>query len=164
MNHPLSNPGSAPNFSELSNRVNAGVSLHQRKIRALAAAAFAFGFLTIVASIVVITLYTMFYQPKQNYLLKQVLSAAQAKQAAATSSDKTAAPPTPDIGAAQVTLTAALSYGVMFLAIAIGCLAIGTIVMVTLIVVQRRATLSHISTSLAQISEQLKALNAGAKA
>ena len=151
---------SNPNFSAYADQINAGINSHRRTISALTTAAFAIGFLTIIASIVVVFCYVVFYQPKQNELLKQVLAAALAQQPTAGSEQK------PDHGAAaevnirsaQAALTGALSYGVVFLSIAIGCLALGTIIMLALIMLQRRATLAHISTSLAQISAQLKQL------
>jgi hypothetical protein len=46
----------------------------------------------------------------------------------------------------------------MLVAVAVGLLALGTLVMLALMVSQRRATLHQINTSLAQIAEQLREL------
>jgi hypothetical protein len=48
------------------------------------------------------------------------------------------------------------------LAVAVGLLAVGTLVLLAVVIISRRATLHQINASLAQISHQLKQLHAGA--
>ena len=63
-----------------------------------------------------------------------------------------------DFPSVQATMTHVLSFGTMLVAVAVGFLAAGTLVMLALVVLQRRATLHQINVSLVQISGQLKEL------
>ncbi len=158
-----SGPASRPDITTLNERIASGVQLHQRKMRALTGAAFLFGFLAVTASIAVVAAYFVFYRPKQMELLRQVTIAAQALRTnPAPPPQIPENPPLPplDFPSVQVTMTHVLGFGTMLVAIAVGLSAGGTLVMLALVVLSRRATLSQINLSLAQISTQLKDLRA----
>ncbi len=63
-----------------------------------------------------------------------------------------------DFPSVQATMTHVLSFATMLVAIAVGLSALGTLVVLALVILTRRATLNQINVSLAQISTQLRNL------
>ncbi|MDB6026052.1 MAG: hypothetical protein JWM68_2275 [Verrucomicrobiales bacterium] len=158
-----SNPVTS-DISSISERVASAVRAQKRTMGILTGAAFSFGFATIIASVIIVAGYFLLYQPKQNHLLKLAKEAAQAQSAGtryippANENSSRGEPKPVDIPFLILTNTHALGIGIMLVAAAVGLLALGTVVTLTLVVVQRRATLNQINLSLAQISSQLKEL------
>lgn len=142
----------------MNERVLAGVKAHRRKIRILTGATFVFGFLAIAASVALVWAYLILVLPKQ----KQMLRDAE-YPALKTSAGVAAEPPAIQEAirridrtlSTEVLMMHVMSVGVTLVCIAVGVLGLGTLVLVALVMVQRRATLSQISDSLAQISRQL---------
>lgn len=126
-------------------------------MKILTSAALFFGFLAIAASVAIVSAYFVLYRPKQLQLLRDVTIAAQAAQPTPAPGENP--PPRKlDFPSVQATMTHVLSFGTMLVAVAVGFLAAGTLVMLALVVLQRRAALHQINVSLVQISGQLKEL------
>ena len=154
-------PGASPELSAINERVTASIRSHQHKIRALAGVALLLGFLAITASVVIVSAYFVFYRPKEKEVLRQVtLAAEQARVNPAPAEGGAAPAPKPpfDFPSIQATMTFFHSVVITLLAAAVGLLALGTVVLVAVIILNRRATLHQVNASLAQISFQLREL------
>lgn len=153
------NTASTSEMPALNERVAETVRGHQRRLRLLTCAAFVFGFLAIAASVAIASAYFILYRPKQMQLLRDVTTAAQEARP-----DNGATPngqPTRrnlDFPSVQATMTHVLSFGTMMVAVSVGLLGTGTLVLLAVVVLSRRTTLQRINSHLAQISAQLKEL------
>lgn len=168
MNQSTSNPpASSPDADAINERVATAVTSHQRKIRALTGVAFCLGFLAIAASVLIVSVYFVLYRPKEKQLMHMVTVAAEeAKKNPATVPGATGDLPQskfyyPSVQAAH---TYFLSLCIMLTALAVGLLALGTLVLLIVVVLNRRATLNQINAGLAQISNQLRELQEGERA
>lgn len=154
-------PGASPELSAIHERVTASIRSHQHKIRALTGVAFLLGFLAITASVIIISGYFVFYRPKEKEVLLQVTLAAEQARAKPAPADGGTAPASKlpfDFPSIQASMTFFHSVLITLLAAAVGLLALGTLVLVAVVILNRRATLQQINVSLAQISDQLKEL------
>lgn len=154
-------PQELPDFSAISERVTAGVRMHQRKIRALTSAAFLLGFLAIAASVLIVSGYFVLYRPKEKEVLRQVTAAAERAKQNPAPAQGGAAPESKlpfDFPSVQATMTFFHSVVITALAVAVGLLAMGTLVLLAVVILSRRATLDQINMSLAQISAKLQAM------
>jgi len=154
-------PASTPDANTLNERVITAVRSHQRTIRVLTSLAFLLGFLAIAASIVIVSAYFVLYRPKEKQLLREVTLAAQQARQNPTQTQGTAgdAPKLKfDYPSVQATHTYFLSICIMLTALSVGLLALGSLVLLAVVVLNRRVTLNQINTSLAQISSQLREL------
>ncbi len=154
-------PAAVPNANAINERVVTAVRSHQRTIRALTSLAFLLGFLAIAASIVVVSAYFVFYRPKEKQLLREVTAAAEQSNHTSAAGQGTGEGVWKlqfDYPSVQATHTYFLSVCIMLTALSVGLLALGTIVLLTVVVLNRRVTLNQINTSLAQISGQLREL------
>ena len=158
-NQPI-NPASLPDASVIHERVTASVRSHRRTIRMLTSVAFFLGFLSVVASVVIVSNYFVFYRPKEKQLLRDVTLAAQEAKTNPTPQEPAGSSPklSFDYPSVQATMTYFHSVVITFLAVAMGLLALGTLVLLVVVVLNRRATLGQINASLAQISSQLREL------
>ena len=157
-------PEEQPDFSAISERVTVGVRAHQRKIRALTSAAFLLGFLAIAASVLIVSGYFVLYRPKEKEVLRQVTLAAERAKQNPAPAEGGATPQSKlpfDFPSVQATMTFFHSVVITALAVAVGLLAVGTLVLLAVVILSRRATLNQINASLAQISTQLKELQPG---
>ena len=152
-------PDLTPEVSVLHERVAETVRGHQRRLRLLSSAAFLFGFLAIATSVAIASAYFVLYRPKQLQLLRDVTTAAKEAR------PDNGAPPSGqpprrslDFPSVQATMTHVLSFGTMMVAVSVGLLGTGTLVLLAVVVLSRRATLQQINSHLAQISAQLKEL------
>jgi len=154
-------PASAPEANAIHKRVITGVRSHQRTIRVLSSLAFLLGFLAIAASIVIVSAYFVLYRPKEKQLLREVtLAAQQAQQAKQTQGTAADAPKLNfDYPSIQATHTYFLSICILLTALSVGLLALGSLVLLAVVALNRRVTLNQINTSLAQISAQLRELH-----
>ena len=105
------------------------------------------------ASLLIASAYFILYRPKQMQLLRDVTIAAQEAHP-----DGQAARRPLDFPSVQATMTHVLSFGTMMVAVSVGLLGAGTLVLLAVVVVGRRATLQQVNASLAQISAQLQQL------
>ncbi|MDB6038811.1 MAG: hypothetical protein JWM99_2652 [Verrucomicrobiales bacterium] len=146
---------------ETGARVFDEIAKHQRKMRALTGLACTFGILAVVASILIIAGYLVLYLPKQKQLMQDFGARIERIDSTATLPPG-AQSPSPrdryDFPHIQVIMMNAVSFGGMLVAVAVGLLAAGTLTVLALIVVSRRATLDQINASLRQITEQMKLL------
>ena len=153
---PSSNPASSPEISAINERVAVSVRSHQRRIRALTGFAFLLGFLAVAASVIIVSAYFVFYRPKEKEVLRQVTLAAEQAKANPAPAEGGAAPKLPfDFPSVQATMTFFHSVLIALLAGAVGLLALGTLVLLAVVILNRRATLQQVNASLAQISAQL---------
>jgi len=117
------------------------------------------GFISIIASFAIVAGYFVLYRPKQMQLMQDFgAKVEQVSPATAATPPGASARARYDFPHIQVIMTHALSFGTMLIAVAVGFLSAGTIIMLALVVLQRRATLQQINVGLAQISDQLKQL------
>jgi hypothetical protein len=161
--NPSTTPETSPEFAGIAARATAGVRTHQNFLRVLTGTAFVLGFLAVAASVLIVCAYFVLYRPKEKEVLLQVTLAAEQAKARATPSDNEAAPPPKlpfDFPSVQATMTFFHSVVIAGLAAAVGILALGTLVLLAVVVLGRRATLQQINLSLTQISTQLRALQA----
>ena len=148
--------------SDLNQRVTAAVRSHGTKIRVLTSVAFLFGFLTVAASVLFVAGYLIFYLPKQKQMLRDAEIAAQQANSrpAGEESVPDAIKRIDRFLGVQIVMSYAVSMGTTGLAIVVGVLGLGTLVLLTVVVLNRRVALQQINVSLAQISEQLRELQA----
>ena len=157
--NPSSNPASSPEISAINECVAVSVRSHQRRIRTLTGVAFLLGFLAVAASVVIVSAYFVLYRPKEKEVLRQVTLAAEQAKANPAPAEGDAAPRLPfDFPSVQATMTFFHSVVIALLAGAVGLLALGTLVLLAVVILNRRATLQQVNASLAQISTQLKKL------
>ena len=158
-NDPSSNPPASSELSLLHERVSAGVRSHQRKIRMLAGLAFFLGFVAVAASMLTVVGYFVFYRPKEKEVLRQVTLAAERAKANRPAGETSPDARLPfDFPSVQATMTFFHSIVITLLAGAVGLLALGTLTLVVVVLLSRRATLHQINENLIQISTQLKLL------
>ena len=153
MNTPPTNP--LTNLDDINVRVAAAVKAQRNRIRALTSMALLFGFLAIGASILIVAFYPVMYLPKQKELIRRAEAAA--TQAKTETTEESLRRLDKFVGA-EILMTHVISMGTTIVAAAVGILALGTLVLVLVVVLNRRATLNQINASLAQISIQLKEL------
>lgn len=152
MNNQPDNP--LPNIAALNERITSGVQSHRVKIRLLTSVAFLFGFLAIATSILLVWCYLFLYLPKDKQLMRDA-----ANFAAGQRSTEDAVKRIDNFLGAQILMTHVISMATTIVAIAVGVLGLGTLVLLTVVMLNRRATLSQINASLAQISNQLRELH-----
>ena len=158
MNH-QSNPPSSLDSGSINERVLSSVRSHRTTLRVLTSIAVLLGFLSIAGSGLTVFGYFVFYRPKQVHMMNDAGLAHQRLRTNALGTDpnEDAANQRKFLGATMA-LTYALSIGTAVIAFAVGTLALGTMVLLAIIILQRRATLHQVSASLAQISAQLREL------
>ena len=149
-NHPSDTPQSAFN-----DQVNTAVRAHRGKIRLLTGVAFLFGFLAIATSVALVWCYLIVYLPKDKQVMRD--AGIVASQRNAVSATERANWPDQFLGS-QIAFTHAISLAVTILSVAVGVLALGTLILAIVVTLNRRVTLNQINTSLAHISDQLRDL------
>lgn len=132
-----------------------GVRAHRLKLRALNIGASLLGVAAVLTSILIVWSYLILYLPKDKQIMRDAEAAALQAKAAPS-------PDTPNQQTqflqAEIAFTHVIAMCVTLIAIAVGVLGLGTLLLLGVIVVNRRATLSRIQISLAQMSEQLRLL------
>jgi len=157
-----SDPGALPDLPAVNERVAAAVHSHRVRIRVLTTVSFLFGFLAVAASVFVVWCYLIFYLPKQKALLRAAevaVEEARTNPAAGEASIQDAVKRIDRFLGAEIHLTHVASMGTTAVASVVGILGLGTLVLLTVVVLGRRATLNQINANLSQISNQLKELH-----
>jgi hypothetical protein len=155
MNHQPNPP--TPDAGAINELVKTAVHSHRIKLRVLNTVAFVFGFVAIATSIFIVCCYLMFYLPKQRVILQDVFSKRTVEQARTnTDSIKDEVKRMHGLLGSEVVMTYALSIGVMIVALAVGVLGLGTLILLTVVILNRRVALSRINANLTQISKQLR--------
>lgn len=157
MNH-QSNPPT-PDASANNERVKTAVRAHRIKLRILTTAAFGCGIIAIAASIYIAWNWVIFLPvqrqllhdtPKFNYFARPANESA---EDGIKRIDKTLR-----YQAAMAYVASTQATGA---ALAVGVLGLGTLMMLTVVVLNRRVTLNQINVNLTQISNQLRELQVG---
>ena len=144
-----------PNVDDINTRVATAVNAHRTKVRVLMSMALLFGFLAIAASILIVAIYPVMYLPKQKEIIKQAETAL--IQAKIETVEEKLQRLDRFLGV-EIFMTHVISMGTTIVAAAVGILALGTLVLMLVVMLNRRVTLNQINASLAQISSQLKDL------
>jgi hypothetical protein len=159
MNSP--HPSSQPEPAAIHHRVLDAVRSHRIKIRLLTGVAFLFGFVTVIASVLFVCFYLVLYLPKQKQILRDAEIAHQATSNPAAGAEpmREAIERIDKFLGVQITFTHVISMGTTMIAVVVGILGLGTLVLLTVVVLNRRVALQQINVSLAQISQQLQELS-----
>ena len=149
----------AADFNHFTEGITNAVGAHRRKMRILTGAALLFALLALVASIGTVAGYLVFIRPKQTQMLNNYTFTGNPPRVVPAPTAAGAAPSESAVFASQEVVMTYVSFlGTMLVAMAVGLSATGTLVLLVLVVLQRRATLQQINVSLARISAQLKDL------
>ena len=148
------------NVDPVHRRVMAGVKAHRLKLRVLTTAAFVLGFLAMIASLLVVWYYPIYILPKQRAMEEDTMQLMKQFQTNAIASA-----PQYDAGkqmgkllVVQIQVANVITIGTAVVAAAVGLLGLGTLTLLTMVILNRRVALTQISTSLAEISSQLREL------
>ena len=143
-------------------RVLQSLRNQQRWLRALTAAAVAFWVLAVVGGIGVFACYSIFYAPKEKQMLRDYEVYGQLRTPANGDPEHRNQPAmsTEKALALHFTMNYVMTKGLLVVAATVVVLSCGTLITLLLVVLNRRVTLRQINHSLAQISEQLRQLQA----
>ena len=158
-----SNPSPPPPPADIHDRVTIAVRSHRIKIRVLTSMAFVFGFLAVAASGFLVLCYLILYLPKQKQILRDAEIVAQQASSMAGGGEESVQDAVKRIDkflGVQVTLTHVVSMGTTMVAVVVGVLSLGTLVLLIVVILNRRVTLNQINVSLAQLADQLRELQA----
>jgi len=152
--NPQPNPA-MPDAGAINERIKTAVHSHWIKLRLLTAAAFVFGFVAIATSIFIVGFYVIMYLPKQREMLYESQKAMEQAKTG-TDSAEAGVKRIDNYLRHEVILTYVMSLGVTLVALAVGALGLGTLILLAVVVLNRRVTLNQINVSLAQVSNQLR--------
>ena len=156
MNDPLKTP--TPDAGAINELVKTAVHSHRIKLRVLTAAAFVFGFVAVAASILIASL-CLHQWPWQSEILKDLpypKTMEQARPNTESAGDRLNR--VERIIHQEAFMTRMASTEAAGAALAVGVLGLGTIILLTVVILNRRVALNQINNSLAQISSQLREL------
>jgi hypothetical protein len=137
----------------------------QQRLKWLTVTAVALWSLAVITSVGVLISYSVFYAPKERQVMADygayghLLERSAAMPNGEPSPDR---PPTPAEKALglQFTMSYVMTKAILIVAVSVVILSCGTLATLLLVIFNRRVTLRQINHSLAQISGQLKALQA----
>jgi len=156
MNDPLKTP--TPDAGAINELVKTAVHSHRIKLRVLTAAAFVFGFVAVAASILIASL-CLHQWPWQSEILKDLpypKTMEQAKPNTESAEDRLNR--IERIIHQEAFMTRMASTEAAGVALAVAVLGLGTLILLTVVVLNRRVALNQINASLVQISNQLREL------
>ena len=156
MNDPLKTP--TPDAGAINELVKTAVHSHRIKLRVLTAAAFVFGFVAVAASILIASL-CLHQWPLQSEILKDLpypKTMEQAKPNTESAEDRLNR--IERIIHQEAFMTRMASTEAAGVALAVAVLGLGTLILLTVVVLNRRVALNQINASLVQISNQLREL------
>ena len=159
MNHQSNSP--TPDAGAINKPVKTAVHSHRIKLRVLTAAAFVFGFVAIAVSIL-IAAFWLHQLPKQGEILKDLpypKIVDQGKPNTESAEDRLNR--IERIIHQEAFMTHLASVEATGVALAVAVLGLGTLILLTMVVLNRRIALNQINDSLAQISNQLRELQTG---
>ena len=149
-----------PDANAINEHVKMAVNSHRIKLRVLTTAAFVFGFLALITGFVITWIYPIRVLPKQRELVQRaetLLVYYRTNDVAAARGNEVGK----EIGqllAVEVMVGNVTTAGTAIVALAVGLLAFGTLLLLTVVILSRRVALNQINASLAQISGQLREL------
>ena len=151
--NPQNNPP-MPDRGMLNDRIKTALRKHQLKARVLTTLAFTFGFVAMVASLLIVLSYLILFLPKQKELMANSEQYVTENKSHLSAEDRVKR--IDYFLFSEVLLTRAMSWGMVTVALAVSALGFGTITLLTVVVLNRRVALSQITESLAQISKELR--------
>lgn len=155
MNNEPANSGT----EAIHQRIMTGVKAHRLKVRILTSAAFVFGFLAMVSSLVLAWSYPVFILPKQREMeFHAVNLLEQARTNAITTMPVDAGQELAKLLAIEIQVTNITTAGTALIAAAVGLLGLGTLILLTVVILNRRVALNQVNTSLAEISGTLRGM------
>jgi len=148
------------NPSPNSDLAATAVRSHRIKIRVMTTVAFLLGFLAMITGILIVWSYPIFMLPKQKEMeLRAEILVHQFE------TNSAAAQPVGDAGkqmgyilATEIQMDRVTTTGAVVVALAVGVLGLGTLILLMVVILNRRVALNQINASLAQISKQLREL------
>jgi hypothetical protein len=162
---PESNPpvGALPSNSD--QQVIETLRRQQRRLKWLTIAAIVLWCLAVIASVGVLVSYSVFYAPKERQIFSEYSKFGHLrdhKPRGEEAEPEANRPPTAEERALGIhfTMSYVMTKAILIVAVSVVILSCGTLATLLLVIVNRRVTLGQINQSLAQISEQLKALQA----
>lgn len=133
------------------------IASQQRRLRWLTALGVMFWVAAVVGCVGVLISYAVFYQPKERQILSDYVQYGHLPKHGTNSSARL----TPDEAMAlQFSMTYVVTKGILAVAVAVTVLSCGTLTTLLLVVLNRRVTFKQINASMAQISDQLRQLQA----
>jgi hypothetical protein len=160
-NQPAPDPSPRGVAAEMNDAVMKNLKSHRWKGRALTGMALGVGLLSIVAGIVIAWANSMMVMPMERLLLQDYPNAVRQTAANRSAAPGTEAKPAltrDELDWRHVQVTAAHGKVIFLTAVSIALLGVGTFLTLLLVIFNRYVALRQISTSLAQISSQIKAL------
>jgi hypothetical protein len=144
----------------MQERILRAVESHGRKSGWIAGIALFLGLVSVAASIAIVSFYFVFYRPKEKQLLRDLPPVIYNATTNATAGAAQEPVPRPhfDPVRAHLFMITAIGVGTALVAGSVGLLGLGTLLLVSLVLINRRVALRQISASLADISLQLKQL------
>ena len=157
MNYQPNTP--APDAGAINELVKTAVHSHRIKLRVLTTAAFVFGFVAIAASIYIASFWLLMLPMQRKMLHDPPNTVEQAKTS--TESAEDGVKRIDKLLRTEAGLTYVASTEATGVALAVAVLGLGTLILLTVVVLNRRVALNQINDSLAQISNQLRDLKTG---
>ena len=159
-----SNPNEMPTAASLTmtdQQVMETVHRQQRRLKWLTAIALVLWSLAVITSVGVLAAYWFFYAPKERQIMADYGAYGHLRDSP-NSESASNRPPTPAEKALglQFTMSYVMTKALLIVAVSVVILSCGTLATLMLVIFNRRVTLRQINHSLAQISQQLKALQA----
>lgn len=155
---------STNNPSPIPDLAATAVRSHRIKIRVMTTVAFLLGFLAMVTGILIVWTYPILMLPKQKELARGAEILVRQFQTNSAAAQPMGGNPGKQMGyilAAEVQMNRVTSMGAVVVALAVGVLGLGTLILLTVVILNRRVALNQINDSLAQISKQLRELHTG---
>lgn len=165
MNTNPDDPSATASLTMTDQQVMDTLRRQQRRLRWLTATAVVLWSLAVLTSVGVLVFYAVFYAPKERQILDDYGTYGHLRERSGLVTESEAAasrPPTLEEKAngLQFTMSYVMMKVVLSVAVSVIILSCGTLATLLLVIFNRRVTLGQINHSLAQISQQLKALQA----
>jgi hypothetical protein len=163
-NQPTPNPAPRGSAAEMNDAVMKKLNSYRWKGRVLTVIALSVGLLSIAAGIAIAWANAMMIMPMERLLLQDYPYAVRQTDANSIAPQRTEAKPPlirAELDWRHVQVTAAHGKAVFLTAVSIALLGVGTFLTLLLVIFNRHVTLRQINASLAQISNQIKELQAG---
>lgn len=136
------------------------IRVQQRRLKWLTGVAVAFWIAAVLACAGVMVCYKIFYKPKEQQIMADYEKHGHLVRHGSTPDGTPSKLTAEDALGIQFALSYAMTRGILAMAIAVTILSCGTLATLLLVVLNRRVTLRQINYSLAQISDQLRQLQA----
>jgi len=158
-----SNPTESP-LTMTDQQVVETVHRQQQRLKWLTAIALALWSLAVLTSVGVLAGYWFFYAPKERQIMSEYGAYGHLRDSNPVANGEASADRPPTLAekalGVQFTMSYVMTKALLIVAVSVVILSCGTLATLMLVIFNRRVTLRQINHSLAQISQQLKALEA----